>query len=806
LAENHDLGIDRIGRYRIESCLGKGGMGDVYLGYDETLERKVALKCIKAENRLDEEAKARFLREAKVLSQLGHPDICQIYDYIEGEDADYLVLELISGRKLGNVIEENKLSTRRKLLVARRIANVLALAHEKGIVHRDLKPDNVILTDDDGVKVLDFGLARQLFAAETDHKSSDKAIERNISTDKTIALSGSGVKDSTLGLTTVGLVMGTLGYMSPEQARGEDVTPLSDMYSLGVLVEELFSGRSSFDNSLSFDSLLAKNQSGERQIAIFEDSDLSELIKDLTALEPQARLTARETYQRLSFILEKPIRKRKRILVSAVITVLAVFAMVATVFWIKALKAEKRAREEAEAAKQVSDFLVGLFEVSDPSEAKGNSVTAREVLEKGSEKVESELSSQPKIQSRLMLTMGQVFINLGLYKEAKSLLEKSFELRKRTYGNDADETAEILNEMGKVNEIEGNYKEAMQFYKSSLDIRKKIHGEFNSDVAYCMNNLATIYTLEGDYDKAKELLTRSYEIRLKVSGSNHPDVALALNNLADLMNKVGKYEEAEQYYRNALKIWKESYGEMHPDVAACLTNLALLCKKQNKFDEAEQYYSQSLSIKEKVYGPDHPAVATTLNNMGAFYFAQKKYDKAEENWLKVYRIYSDKFGPDHPNLGIICNNLALVYKARKDYPKALDYYTKALSIFEKKSGRDSLDVGKTLNNVANLYISLGNFKDAESSYLEAIEITEKKLGRVHPVTVGFKMNLYELYYEQKDYARAEKALLSTLSQVQADKNSKPSEIKKVLEFVIGFYDARGDKDKAEKYSRMMPAK
>ncbi|HPA26057.1 MAG TPA: serine/threonine-protein kinase [Acidobacteriota bacterium] len=797
----------KIGRYRIEERLGSGGMGDVYLGWDETLERKVALKCINAENRLDDEAKGRFLREAKVLSQLGHPDICRIYDYVEAEDADYLVLELINGKKLRDSIEEGRLGKKQKLEIIKKIASVLEIAHEKGIIHRDLKPDNIIVTEEGGIKVLDFGLARQILIDDQpaqEERPNVPVVPKNRSTDLTLALGGSGGSDvkSTTGLTTVGVVMGTLGYMSPEQARGEDVTSFSDMYSFGIIVEEIFSGKTSYNLESSFNVLLEKNQKGEREELRLEEPDISTLVDDLTAFEPNARLTAREAARRIEEIIGKPAKKRKRVLVASAITLLSAFAVIATLFWIKAARAEKKALEEAEAAKQVSDFLVGLFEVSDPSEAKGNTVTAREVLEKGSEKIESELCSQPKIQSRLMMTMGEVFMNLGLYKEARPLIEKSLLLREKCFGPGSGEMAEIYNSMGLLEEIQGRYDKAEYHYRRSLDINAKLFGEDSNEAASILNNIAGIYVKKEEFEKALETYNRSLAIRKNLRGETSADIGFTYNNLGSLMSKQGKFSEAEKHYHQAYAVWKEKFGDLDPNVAKCLNNLALVCKKQKKFKEAAGYYNQSLKIKEKILGSDHPETASTLNNIASLYYSEQKFEEAEEGWLKVYDIYSRKFGPDHPNLGLISNNLALVYKAKKDFPKALEYYSKALAITEKANGRDSIDVAKILNNISSLQSAQGRFREAENTLTSAIAVVEKKLGPVHQTTLQFKTNLFQLYRDEKDYATAEKTLLSVLDEVRSFKGSKPGDIEAIIEMVVDFYESIGEKTKAEKYKTM----
>ena len=210
-----------IGRIRIRRLLARGGMGEVFEGIDELLEREVAVKLIRQQWQLSDQRRAAFLAEARALSMLQHPNICQVYDYFAEGDRDVLVLELIRGPTLREYLDEHPtLSYRTRLDIALQIAKALVCAHEQGIAHRDLKPENVMLTQDGTVKVLDFGLARSL-PNETAFATSEQA---------TTTVSGQ---------TTAG---GTPGYIAPEQARGEPATTASDLWSFGLLLVELQTG------------------------------------------------------------------------------------------------------------------------------------------------------------------------------------------------------------------------------------------------------------------------------------------------------------------------------------------------------------------------------------------------------------------------------------------------------------------------------------------------------------------------------------------------------------------------------------
>lgn len=348
-----------IGNIEIQAVLGQGGMGAVYRGFDTRLHRTVAVKTIHKRNSFSQEYKARFLKEARLLSNLDHPNICRVFDYIDGTDADYLVLELVEGRTLRE--EADRLDEARKLSLCLDVARALQVAHGKGIVHRDLKPDNIMVTEE-GAKVLDFGIARSIHDKPAPEKvpgpintaltteigeTLPTQVELREPTQVTDVMpstpngqtstpggtySSGEITERLSRLTQAGAILGTVRYMSPEQARGEQVGTASDLYSLGVIMQEIFTGKVLYPSMPARDILIQVSR-GESAPPLDLDEELTELINHLKTAHPLARPDTDEVVDALERLCTKPQRRkqrRRRQLISAVVTLLFCAAMATT--------------------------------------------------------------------------------------------------------------------------------------------------------------------------------------------------------------------------------------------------------------------------------------------------------------------------------------------------------------------------------------------------------------------------------------------------------------------------------------------
>jgi len=235
MKENLTSGSILAGRYEIIEELGKGGMGQVYVAEDQRLKRRVAVKVLPVEMTHSDESRKRFEREAKAVAALSHPNILAIHDFGEDRGAPFAVMELLDGDTLRDILRENPLPPSAAMDYAKQIASGVAYAHEQGIIHRDLKPENIMITKEGRAKILDFGLAKSRF------------------------LEG-GAQEAAVTITQAtepGMIMGTLGYMSPEQVRGKDIDHRSDIFSYGAVLYEMIAGRRAFSGESPADTMSA---------------------------------------------------------------------------------------------------------------------------------------------------------------------------------------------------------------------------------------------------------------------------------------------------------------------------------------------------------------------------------------------------------------------------------------------------------------------------------------------------------------------------------------------------------------------
>ena len=578
---------DTISHYRVLHPLGKGGMGEVYAGVDETLKRRVALKAVRADHRLSPVAKARFLREARILSQLDHPGICRVYDYIEGDDSDWLVLELIEGKSLQAALAAG-LEPSSRLRIAQQIADVLVATHTAGVVHRDLKPGNVMLTRGDEAKVLDFGLAQ---SAERDAPAPALALAPGPDGTATQAddvdvtrTSGSGGHLSATGSfyvqTDGGVIVGTPAYMSPEQARGEPATPASDMYSFGLLLQELYTGRPPYPSGLSYGELIDRARKGDTAAPVGAPADIAALATRLKALAPAQRPTAVETAARLRWIHDRPKRRARRALAAGVALAAVLGAAKYTIDLARERTIAVEARNEAERRRAQAEDLIGfmLGDLRKRLEPVGRLEILDEVGSKAMDYFaavpEASLSDEELLRrSAALYQIGDVRIAQGNLEAAAPPLEESLALARALVERRPDDGERLFGLaqshfwVGFVHWRRHDLDAARREFEAYLDVATRLvavdpaRDDWRREIAYANSNLGSVLEARGDLDGAlaryRDCLAVEQALLAKTPGGD-PDLrqsAAASHNLIGVvLRSLGRFEEALAQFRSELEI------------------------------------------------------------------------------------------------------------------------------------------------------------------------------------------------------------------------------------------------------------
>ncbi len=668
-----------IGPYRLLRKIGEGGMGSVWLAQQTSpVKRQVAIKVIKAEI-ISGKAFQRFDLERQALAMMDHPTIAKVFDAGSTEDGNpYLVMEYVSGLPLTTYCNRNHLGTRERIELMVTVCKGVQHAHQKAIIHRDLKPSNILVTEVDGKpvpRIIDFGIAKAT-------QSVDAApID---------------------GFTQWGVAVGTLGYMSPEQAdpRIHDVDTRTDVYSLGVVLYELLTASLPFDSKewrakplhevlrqlhdedpqrpstrVSTGSTAAAENSGTEanklvsQLrgdldwitlkALQRDRDRrysspADLAADLSRYLNDEAVTARPptlAYRGGKFVR----RNRLPVAFTAVLVVLLIgFAVSMTV-------ERNRARREAEASKRVSDFMTSIFLVSDPSESRGNIVTARELLDKASKDIEKDLKQDPQVQARLMQTMGKTYIGLSLNAQAVTLLDHAIAAQTRVLGPDAPDTLASMAALGKAQTNLGHLDDSEKLLRKVLATQQRVLGSEDPATLDTAGRLADTLIQEGKFAEAESLIRRTLASQQRTLGPERQESLESMRTLALLLENEGKLAEAESFGRESLALHERVLGEDPPGTLHSRNALALTLSDERRYAEADKLFRENVAASARVLGPNHANTLVFLNNLAMNLQSEGHLAEAEAVDLDLLDRYRKTSGPDNADMLACMNNLAIVY-------------------------------------------------------------------------------------------------------------------------------------------------
>ncbi len=697
---------------RIVEQLGRGGMGEVYLGIDDMLQRRVAVKAVRKERVLDVGAKRRFLREARILSQLEHPNICRIYDFIEVEGDEFIILELVQGENLRQILGRG-LTTSQKLDIAEQVLEALTAAHSLNVIHRDLKPENVMVTDDGQVKVLDFGLARSFMTGEAEGGAPFDAPD--------VGPDGDGIRWEQVAhetMTRAGDLMGTPQYMSPEQARGLPVTPASDMFSLGMLLQELFTGQPAIPRDADGAELARRLAWAETLPAEGVDTHLGELINRLKALLPGDR---RALGQRRNGCAgsRKPRRRVRRLAAAAFVAVLVVSTVVSVIGFARA----SRARDRAEV---INTFLIDMLASADPYR-EGVHAKVVDVLDQAAARVDREFANHPRDRAAVLYTLGSGYRAIGESARAETPLAASLELRRGILGAEHAETLSSARELAcAVTEL-GRYEEAEALLRETFETCSNDLGADHLVTLQTALDLGQTLDLAGHRDGVEELLRETLEIASGALGEEHTLTLQTMIALAGILGGTARYDEALPLLQRALELLGPTRGPDHPLTLSTQHSLAGALRMQGDYSGAEVLLRQCLAGRRRTIGEDHPDTLFSTNNLVLNLLLQGQYVEAEELCRQALPVATELFGEEHPFTRDPDAPPGCLHGEQGRFDEALQVLQASLSTHERALGHDHPRTLGARSSVATLHSSQGKWSEAESLHRRCFECDVKSL-------------------------------------------------------------------------------
>jgi non-specific serine/threonine protein kinase/serine/threonine-protein kinase len=750
-----------IGPYSLIRELGVGGMGQVWLAEQtQPVRRRVALKLIKA-GMYDSALVQRFQSERQSLAIMDHPAIAKVFDAgATPAGQPYLVMEYVDGHPITDYCDQKKLGIRERLKLFIQVCEGVQHAHQKAIVHRDLKPSNILVVEVDGKpvpRIIDFGLAKAAAPA---------------------------VPEQTL-FTQVGVFLGTPGYMSPEQADPDmhDVDTRADVYSLGVVLYELLTGL------LPFDTTQWKKQRLDEVLRQLRETDPQRPSSKVSANRETstARAEARSTQVRqlmsmlrgdLDWITLKALEKERerrygttselasdveRYLQSRpvearpasagyrlrkyihrnrlAVAVASGAAAVLIAFAVMQAVELRRITRERDRADRITEFMTNMFKVSDPSEARGNSITAREILDKSSKEIDNGLARDPELQAQMLQVMATVYQKLALYSRAEPLLTESIRLRSRVLGSEHLDTLKSKEQLGLLLHQQGRLSEAEKLDRELLEAEQRVLGADHRQTLATQSNLFWTLDSEGQIAESEKLGRMTFDAQRRVLGNEDPDTLLSMRRLGSVLGSADHLPEAEALTRQIVEIRKRVSGTEHPDTLLAMSDLGWTLSGEGRSAEAEKVLRETLQIQRRVLGSDHQNSVSTMNALAVALQRQHKLDEAESLYREALDTTRRVMGPEHPGTLMEMGNLATVFEDRKQYGQAEKMQREVLAIRRRTLGPDHPDTALAMFNIADALHHEGRNSEAAMLLRETADIQRRVLGPTHSDTLD---TLYSL--------------------------------------------------------------
>ena len=761
--------------------LSHGGQGIVYQAVQKSTQRNVAIKVLLEGSYASEAARRRFEREIELVSHLQHPHIIAVFD--SGVAADgrlYYVMDYVVGKPLMAYVRETQPTMEQGLALFASICDAVHYAHQKGVIHRDLKPSNILVDTEGNLHVLDFGLAK---AITEDHDTL---------------------------VTLTGQVMGTLPYMSPEQARGgpELLDVRTDVYALGVILYQMLTGAypypvvgqmaevlqhiahteptpptrrwtrgSGIGRSTrvrrhakcpinhEVETIVLKALAKERERRYQGAGELAKDVRHYLANEPIEAKRDSGLY-----VLKKTLA-RHRVGVSAAAAIIALVAGSAVVFWVQRNEA-RRARAAAEASESramaaerdatakaaaeraareeseaTSKFIIGVFQSPNPARD-GRTITVAETLDKAVTNLDRDLGDQPALRAQLEATLGHTYLALGLYSEAIPLHEKALDYYRRTAGPEHPDTLTAIHNLATTYHYagSGNYRTLGYAGDVTREAVRLRRKVLGPEHPDTLASMLLLVNRMSDRTEGYKLRAEVLRVRRKALGPEHPDTIMAMNYLAFSQRDLRRLDEALKLWEEVLRLSRKVLGPEHPDTIISLEDLGNSYCACDRREEGFGLLEQALALRRTVLGPRNIFTRNLTDNLVAAYVAFGRTDELLKLREEVLTLTRKVLGPEHPDTIMAMNYLAEAYFAAGRRDEALKLREEVLRLSRKVLGPEHPATLRAIDQLAEAYFATGRRDEALKLREEVLTLRRKVLGPEHPATLQAIDQLAEAYF------------------------------------------------------------
>lgn len=690
-AEPNALRGEVIGNWILGDEIGRGGMSVVYhasrTGQD--FQQHAALKILSLAH-LGGDFVDGFLRERQILSDLQHPGIARLIDGgITAEGAPFLVMEHVAGERIDRWCEQHGADVEGVTRMLIRLCDAVAYAQRHLVVHQDINPANVLVDEHDRPVLIDFGIARLL--RQSARTRSLRAF--------------------------------TPHYSAPEQRAGGAITTATDVYALGRLLGKLLKGKR-IDRDLEAILRIATDADPERRYA-----NARSLADDLRAWLERRPVQARPP--RLAYRAGRFVARNRWGVAAATVVMLSVIGGLGAALWQARIAAAERdvAQAESTRALQVTGFLKDLFRASDPDSARGEEISARELLEQGAHQVRNTMQGAPHLKAEMLVLLGDLYRELGEFEAAAPLLEEGLALAEET----GDVTLQVESRRGLAQQrMEvGAHEDALGLAEQAerLLLRAgKVPGELHASLMQpILFSSAELGRLEGAVDRGRSALA---------AARTHPDLTQGalfqyIYHFANVLLIAEQEDEAQALLLEAAAM--DDGAQRAPSTKMDLhSNLAGVLVRRGEFVAALVHYEAALAVAEEIYPPAHHERARRLSNMAGVLSNLGRHAEAEAAVRAALAIYEEIYGEEaHPRVAAAQNNLARALQLAGNYEEAEPHQVRARELAAALFGIDDPRYAVATGNLGNLHRLLGNLDRAEELLLENLELRRSTLGPEH---------------------------------------------------------------------------